>query len=132
MTPYEALTIEEYDIDNEYYIYKILKFFDIKYSIQEKGNQAKVEWMKLYRSKPIDYNFINEDIKHLKQQGECVKDNMIGTYSTLIKNFETKFNKYALEIDESNDGGYTSLQVQNICKELDIGFYAFDISKNVF
>ena len=82
--------IEDYELETEYYIYNIIKFFDIKYSIQEKGNQAKVEWMKLYKAKPIDYNFINEDIKHLKQKGECVKDNMIGTYSTLIKNFIPK------------------------------------------
>ena len=112
MTPYEALTIlkdkiiEDYELSNEYYIYKIIKFFDIKYSIQNKELNTKVEWMKLYKAKPLDYNFINEDIKHLKQKGECLKDNMIGTYSSLINNFETKFNEYALEIDETIDGGY--------------------------
>ena len=76
MLPYEALSIlkdeikEKYELDNEYYKYKILKLFDIKYSIQEKGNQAKakVEQMKLYRAKPLEYNFINEDVNILNNK----------------------------------------------------------------
>ena len=42
MSPYEALTIlkdkiiEDYELENEYYIYKIIKFFYVKYCIQDK------------------------------------------------------------------------------------------------
>ena len=135
---HEALKIikdivyEQWNFSTQYYLYEVIKIYNIKYSVQEKGQNTKVQWMTLHLAKPIKYNFIDENITHLKHKGECVKDNMLGTYTPLIKDFEIKFDKYATEIAEVVDGGYNSLQIHNICKNLDIGLYAFDISKKCF
>ena len=138
-TPHDAVKMledevrEEYqsktDSDN-YYRYDVTKTFNLNFTVQPK-EEFKLETMPLSAVKPYKYYFIEEDTTKLNYKGECVLDNMIGTYSPLIKNFEEKFNKYCDEI-EKNGKEKTSLQIKNVCVNLDISMYAYDLNQKCF
>ena len=137
--PFDAIrelkdkTVHSYESQNEnnpYYRYDILRIWNESYTI-DTGRRTKIESMPLGAAKPYAYYFIEEDVSKLKYTGQCVRDNMIGTYGSLIKHFEDKFDKYCNEIEENGDEK-TSLQIKHVCEKLDIAMYAYDLSQKCF
>ena len=117
-TPHDAVKMLENEVKEDYqsktdsdnyYRYDVTKTFNLNFTVQPK-EEFKTENMPLAKASQYKYYFIEEDTTKLNYKGECVIDNMVGTYGPLIKNFEEKFHEYCDEI-ELNGKEKTSLQI---------------------
>ena len=91
------------------------------------------------RSMPVRYGFIPENAKHQKNEGLCVVDNFVGIYGPLIKKltreyFIEKVYKYMESFKGKYDikDGVTPQCLRNICEDLHISMYAYDVTRKCF
>ena len=97
----------------------------------------------------VKYGFIPSEDKYLKNEGFCVVDNFVGMYSPHIKrltrDYFTNLVKKIRKLDDNGldsgldynpmvdvSDGITPLELMEICKELHISMYAYDMTNKNF
>ena len=106
----------------------------------------------------VDYDFIPADTTHLKNEGFCVIDHLLGKYKDLEERMsqwiKDNWNTGSDDDDEFMSGlcasdydefgcllrrpfwtsskGITPLMVQTLCIAFDISHYAYDITRQCF
>ena len=124
------------------------------------GSGISPSHMLMRKYEPLRYNFIPADNKLLVNEGFCVPDVFVGTYSKYIKKLtldyfielcyearcedqltEHKQNSLDEGLEEDDEektdkwnikDGVSSEMLKKICKKLNISMYAFDITKKCF
>ena len=141
---------------------KVDQISDININSADAFKEASETDLYMRAANPIEYNFFSQDTTHLKNNGLCVADTILGVYSSLIKKLDMDYliqlcykvrgeqppvnKKYSSLLDDGiNDDddfkdnrgwtieqGITPEMVNKICIELNISHYAFDVTKHCF
>ena len=89
------------------------------------------------KSSIIEYNFLPEERKFLKNSDTCVEDNLCGIYSPLIKKINVDYirelgNIYYKDEQWDYTKGYNAHFIKFFCEKHNISMYAFDILNKCF
>ena len=129
----DAVTLLKHLVEKDLHISDDYKRVDaiitgIKVLDESTLTKRNVKKMKMLASSHTQYSFIDEDRSKLKNIDCCVLDNFLATYPHVSKE---NFIEYAGEGGDEKTG-FTSEQIQRVCKKYDISHYAFDINKRCF